>query len=109
MPDFRIAERTADGRFIPAGDRNEYFPVFAEKQVRDQKEAIGNDLGAELQRRRTLERARDTAKPAATPDIRLVLPERKPEWGVLIVSPVYAEGAPRVTVDERRAGLIAFA
>jgi diguanylate cyclase (GGDEF)-like protein/PAS domain S-box-containing protein len=109
IPDFHITERTPDGRWIPAGDRAEYFPVIGNKQVRDEQAALGFDEGAEPVRRRTLERARDTAKPAATPAHQLFLPDRKPEWGTLIVWPVYAEGAPTATVDERRAGLIGFA
>jgi diguanylate cyclase (GGDEF)-like protein/PAS domain S-box-containing protein len=109
MPDFRITERTQDGRWIPAGDRDDYFPVFGDMQIRDEQATIGFDEGADLERRRTLERARDTAKPAATPVNQLFLPERKPEWGVLIVWPVYAEGARSATVDERRAGLIGLA
>ena len=109
MPDFRITERTKDGRWISDGDRDDYFPVFGIKQIRDEKAALGLDEGADPERRRTLERARDTATPAATPSAQLFLPDRKPEWGVLIVWPVYAEDAPTATVDERRAGLIGFA
>lgn len=109
LPDFRITERTPDGRWIPAGDRDDYFPVIGDKQVRDEQAALGLDEGAEPVRRQALERARDTGQPAATPAHQLFLPDRKPESGTLIVWPVYAEGAPATTVEERRAALTGFA
>lgn len=109
LPDFRITERTPDGRWIPAADRDDYFPVIGMKQVRDEQAALGFDEGADPVRRRTLARARDTGRPAATPAHQLFLPDRKSEWGTLIVWPVYAEGASTATVEERRTGIIGFA
>jgi diguanylate cyclase (GGDEF)-like protein/PAS domain S-box-containing protein len=109
LSDFNITEHAPDGRWILAGDRDEYFPVVGIMQVRDEHAPLGFDEGADPMRRQTLERARDTGRAAATPASQLSLPERKPEWGTLIVWPVYAEGAPATTVEERRAGLIGFA
>ncbi|KQZ01420.1 hypothetical protein ASD45_11595 [Pseudolabrys sp. Root1462] len=109
LPGYRITERTQDGRWIPAGDRDEYFPVVGNKQARDEQAALGFDEGADPVRRRTLDRARDTGRPAATPAHQLFLPDRKLEWGTLIAWPVYAEAVPLTTIEERRAALLGFA
>lgn len=109
LPDFRITDRTPDGRWIPAGDRDEYYPTRAHRQFRGVDNILGFDLGSDPERRRTLERARDTGKPAVTAPVYLLIPGRDGDWGVLIFSPIYAEGAPTATVEERRAGLVGFA
>lgn len=104
---YPILERTALGNFRPAGDRTHYFPlVFAEtKSPLGVQTPYGFDLGSDVTRARHLLRGRDTGSPAATNVIRLPLGGK----GINVFRPVYRDGAPIATRNQRRAALIGFA
>jgi signal transduction histidine kinase/ActR/RegA family two-component response regulator len=71
--------------------------------------AIGYDMLSHNVRRAAMERARDTARPAASGSVQLVQDresERHP--GFLIYLPVYRNGGVPPTVDDRRRDLIGF-
>ncbi len=72
--------------------------------------AIGFDMSTNPTRRRAMERARDTAEPAASGRVRLVQeidPTRK-QPGFLIYVPVYTTHEIPKTVEERRQALYGF-
>jgi PAS domain S-box-containing protein len=107
LPRTQIMEVREDGTVAPAGERDEYFPVsFAEPHAKNES-VFGWDLASDPVRRQALWLARDTGKMVATGKTSLV--QRKgDETGFLIVAPIYAKGAPRATVEDRRASLEGF-
>jgi PAS domain S-box-containing protein len=100
-PDFRI---------WPEHARAEYHTiVYLEPLDRRNRAAIGYDMFSEPVRRAAMERARDTGGAAASGKLTLVqeIDERK-QPGFLIYLPVFADGRPARTVEERRAALRGF-
>ena len=69
---FGIRERDADGLFVSARDRAEYFPVTLVEPLEGNEAAVGFDLASNPARLETLERARDTGALVVTRRIRLV-------------------------------------
>jgi len=107
LPGFRITEVTEGGAVAVAGEREEYFPVFFAAPYRGNSTALGLDLASEPSRRQALLLARDTGSMAATGRIALVQ-GKADESGFLIVAPIYAKGAAKATVEDRRASLEGF-
>ncbi len=70
--------------------------------------AWGLDAGSEATRRAAIERAVETGEPAITGKIRLVQDDAA-HPGFLYVVPIYAQGAPCATPDQRREALVALA
>jgi diguanylate cyclase (GGDEF)-like protein/PAS domain S-box-containing protein len=107
FPKFRITERAADGRLTTAGPRDAYFPITVTKPSAGREALLGYDLGSDPERRRAMERARDTGSLVATSPIRL-LREAGGQLGLLVFAPVYRHALPEKTIDERRADLAGF-
>lgn len=95
---FQITERDADGRMVRAGPREEYFPVHFAEPLTGNEQALGFDLGSEPTRRAALEAARDSGEMRGTGRIRLVQ-ETGDQWGILVLVPVYRNGASPETVE----------
>ncbi|MGH9391523.1 MAG: CHASE domain-containing protein, partial [Vicinamibacteria bacterium] len=99
-PDFELKERDSEGRLVRAGDRAEWTPVYFIEPRGENEAALGFDLASEPVRLEALERARRSSEPAATP--RLSLRHNTDERSsVLIFLPVYYNGRPHETMDER--------
>ncbi len=104
--DYRIIEPAPKGGFIPAGARDEYFPIryFAPANV---KAPFGFDLLSESDRADTVRRATARDMPSATPPIRYYMGGR----GCLIFVPVFASplGAAATRLGEAEpVGMLAF-
>jgi len=110
FPDYRITERDADGRTVPARRRAEYFPVVYRESIADAdpRGALGFDIASDSRRRLALERARDSGLPVATGRLRLVSAAGD-RTGFWVVAPVYAPGLIPPTAPERSGQLIGFA
>lgn len=104
---FQFRERAADGRFVPAGARAEYVPVYFIEPLERNALALGYDLDSDPRRRVSLEQARDTGLPAATAPLRLAQ-EPGDQAGLLVLMPVY-HGATPAEVASRREQLAGFA
>jgi len=89
----------------PEGDRPEYFPIEFTEPISPIPVQFGFDIGSEPVRRQALEQARDTGHPVSTGRIILVGTE---EVGFSIRVPVYRNGLPQTTVEEKRRALIGF-
>lgn len=89
--DFRILERGPDGSMVPAGLRDQYVVVLHIEPVESNAAARGFDVASDPMRRQALLRACETGGPAATEPIRLVQ-DTGNQYGILVFSPVYAEG-----------------
>jgi PAS domain S-box-containing protein len=86
-PPVAITEKEAGGSLVPAGEREEYFPVLYVEPLKGNQAALGYDLASEPVRRAALDRARQTGEPAASGRITLVQdPSRRS--GFLLAAPV---------------------
>lgn len=97
-PDFAIK---------PAGTRPEYFVIEYIEPLQLNRAAFGFDIGSEPVRRAAVKRARDTGEPAATGQIVLVQDATR-QPGLLIMLPVYRQGMPHSTIQQRRSALLGF-
>jgi signal transduction histidine kinase/CheY-like chemotaxis protein len=102
---FQIREKDGAGNFRLAGQRGEYVPVYYIEPLERNAAAAGFDLASDAERLLSLNRARDSAKPAATAPIQLAQGPAN-EAGLLVLLPVYAGNAPadRSGRRERLAG-----
>jgi two-component sensor histidine kinase len=103
-PAFSITERGQDGRMIPAAPRPLYVPVLFMEPYGGNETALGFDLTSLPSRREVIDRARDSALPAASGRL-ILIQERGSQSGVLMVLPVYERGSSRGTVEQRRSAL----
>jgi diguanylate cyclase (GGDEF)-like protein len=87
IPDFQIVERNAEGKFVRAQERAEYFPILYSDPSEINRPILGFDLASESMRKRVLARARATDRPAATPPVKLINVQR-PNGGVMSFIPV---------------------
>lgn len=107
LSSFQFREKNSAGHIQPAGQRDEYIPVYFIEPMANNLPALGFDLNSDAERLFSLDRARDTAQPVATAPIRLTQgPDN--QSGVLVLLPIYSGDAP-VTVAERRKELTGFA
>ena len=107
LPGFRFTERDASNALVPAGDRDDYFPVYYVEPLKGNEAASGFDLASNAARKAALALARDGGRPVATEPVRLVQ-ERGDQKGFLVFVPLYGSGdAPR-GVAERRERLKGF-
>ena len=104
--EFFIYERDNKGDRLSAGNRNFYYPVwYIEPWTR-----TGRLSALTWDRTRCGWRhwsGQGYGKPTATERIMLVQ-DGKPTFGVLVFSPLFAEGLPATTVAERRMALQGF-
>ncbi|MDB5399315.1 MAG: hypothetical protein JWQ55_1333 [Rhodopila sp.] len=82
-PDFQIKERNADGKFVRAQDRAEYFPILYSEPGDPNRNVMGFDLASEPMRNRTITRALTANKVAATPPVKLMNIKR-PNGGLMM-------------------------
>ena len=94
----------------PDNPRNEYTAiVYLYPPGNLNERAIGYDMFVEPVRRQAMEQARDTGAPAASGRVRLIQePDNEEQAGFLIYAPVYKNGAPINSVDERRKALVGY-
>ncbi len=108
IPGFQLTELEADKRRVRAGVRPEYVPVTFIEPFIGNAEVLGFDVASEPARLVALNDARDTGQAVATGAVKLVQNGGN-ERGFIVFLPVYANGRPSETVDDRRQNLIGFA
>ncbi|MGT2509575.1 bifunctional diguanylate cyclase/phosphodiesterase [Cupriavidus basilensis] len=85
----------------PAGRRSAYFVLTYVEPLSENRTSIGIDMGAEPQRLKALEKARDTGQ--AVSSGRLIFSEaRTPHVGIALRLPVYRNGLSLEDVEARR-------
>ena len=95
----------------PGGRRDVYSSiVYLEPFSGRNLLAFGYDMFSEPVRREAMARARDTGGPALSGKVTLVQEgaAERAQAGTLMYVPVYRNGAPRGTVEERRAALLGW-
>jgi PAS domain S-box-containing protein len=93
---------------VPVAPREYYYPVYFVEPLAGNEPAVGFDLGSHPARLAALEQARDTGQPTVTSRITLVQ-ETGAQAGFLIFIPVYRQGTPIDTEEQRRLALQGFA
>lgn len=104
---FQITERTAEGKIIRAGQRQDYFPVSYVEPLVGNELALGFDLASDATRWSALQKARDTGATVASGRIELVQ-ETSAAFGFLVALPIYRPGAAQNTLATRRENLQGF-
>ena len=105
---FQITEQNGQGELARAAPRAEYAPVYYLEPYVGNESALGFDVASDPVRREALNQARDTGKPRATDATTLVQDaELKP--GFLVFLPIYRNGLPQKTPEERRRNLQGYA
>lgn len=107
FPGFRITELNRHGELVPAGVRDEYYPVYYLEPHAGNEAAFGFDLASEESRRDAMLHARDTGQFAATLKATLVQ-DQGTTPGIIAFYPVYRRGAAIDTIAERRQHLEGF-
>lgn len=104
--EYWIHERGPEGDIVPAGPRDEYFPVNVDVSFEGWMNLLGLDLVHETARRAAAERARDEGRPIATKAVTLAV---APTAGAsyLVYHPVYRAPMPP-DLEARRGALLGF-
>ena len=106
-PNFEITERNTDNRLVRASKRPEYVPVSFVEPYRENERALGYDLYSDDIRREAVNRARDSGEIAATARVTLVQ-EKGGQYGILALMPVYRNGLPQQTLEQRRSNILGY-
>lgn len=94
----------------PEGPRDFYTSiVYLEPFIGRNLRAFGYDMYSEPVRRRAMQSARDEARPVMSGRVILVQEGgANIQWGFLMYLPVYRNGLPHTTLEERRANLLGW-
>ena len=105
------AEGFPDYTVRPAGERALYTSIIYLEPFRDRNlRAFGFDMFSEPVRRAAMEQARDSGAAALSGKVELVQETgTEVQAGTLMYVPVYRNGAPTDTIEQRRAALIGWA
>jgi PAS domain S-box-containing protein len=99
--DFEIVENAPGEYFVTALEREEYLPVLFTEVYHDHPDITGLDILSLPERRIWIERARDTARPIATPPIH-IFDGSDARLAFLVMWPVYSTTEIPVATEQRR-------
>ena len=105
---FQFSGLNVQGQPVRAAQRVEYFPVFYVEPLVGNEAAAGFDLASDPTQFGALEKARDSGTVVATAAITPVQ-QADEQPGFLTFLPIYGNGAPQATLEERRENLDGFA
>lgn len=107
LHDFVITEENSERNLVPAGQRDEYFPVFYTVPLERNRRALGFDSYSQADNDRIMDESRDTGAVLATAAFVLVQdPHARPS--TVIYRPVYRGGQTPRDVAGRRERLLGF-
>jgi signal transduction histidine kinase/CheY-like chemotaxis protein len=97
-------------RLWPPGERDSYTPViFLEPQRGNNQSSLGFDIQSDVKLSATLDTARDSAQPVASPKLNSLYPFAAVyQSGLVLIVPVYRAGVRPLTVNERRLACVGF-
>jgi CHASE1-domain containing sensor protein len=107
FPKFEIREIGPDGQLARAGRRSWYVPVRYIEALERNARVLGFDVMSEVDRRSTLEAARDSGRTLATTPFPL-LQRDKQVPGIIIYRPVYLRGVEPDTLEAKRRNIQGF-
>ncbi len=106
-PGSRFTERGPRGDLVVANQREAYFPVRYAEPLETAGGELGFDYGSVPGILRLIEEARDTGRVLATHHIRL-LNGIGDAAGLMVIGPVFRNGEPLETVEQRRRAIAGF-
>jgi PAS domain S-box-containing protein len=112
--DAHVAKVRNDGqpgyKIHPEGARDSYSSVVFIEPLEDRnRRALGYDMLTEPTRRVAMERARDSGEPAISGKLVLIQDAASSQqYGVALYVPLYRQGAPVTSVEQRRAALTGY-
>ncbi len=106
-PEFAIRELTPDGQPAELTARDEHFPVVFIEPSTDQKRLMGLDLAADPVRVAVFHRACESAQPVAMSRLSRFALDVTSNHFVMVV-PVYRNGVPHETLEQRRKNVQGF-
>lgn len=106
-PLFQVTEKKMDGTIIPAGQREEYFPIYFVEPRRGNEPAVGYDLASDETRLAALVKSRDLDLMVATAPLRPVQ-ERSNRAAFWVFLPIYQGGPSLHSRADRREKLKGF-
>lgn len=104
---FQIVERFEGDTLVNASQRPEYVPVTFVEPAGPAQSVIGLDMMTLPDRWSAIQRARDIGEPASTDLLQSV--SVAGDYSLTIYLPIYRNGLPHNTLEERRANLQGFA
>ena len=104
---YRIREKNAAGKMVPAGPRDEYYPVFYGCPGQEAGRRLGFDHASVPARWQAMCRARDTGKLAISDSVP-VINENEAAVSNVAFLPIYSPGMAVDTVEQRRRHLMGF-
>lgn len=107
-PHYRFIELNSQKKLVTAGKRDEYFPIYFTESIGRNEATLGLDISANPNGKKSLEKARDTGAAVASRRITLFL-EGDNQFAFLVFQPIYRNGLPHDTLEERRKNLMGFA
>ncbi len=108
LRNYHFTELNSKRQIIPAGKRDGYFPIYFSEPSEGNEAILGLDLFARPKRRAALEKARDDDVPVASSRISL-LQESSDQFSFVVLKPIYRNGFPHDTIQERRKNIVGFA
>ncbi len=100
LKNFNFTERSEEGHLITASRRNEYVVVYYIEPLEANKPALGFDIASNPARLKAITKGFSTGKLSATDRITLVQ-ETGDQPGILLLLPLYRQGAPLQTMEAR--------
>ncbi len=96
FPSFEINEQKSQRLMVIAEERKEYYPVNYIEPLSGNEAALGFDLASSFKRLETLTNSRDTGKPLATTNIKLVHKHENQKF-MLVFLPIYGGNPSYIT------------
>ena len=100
LENFEFTEYTAQRKLVRATQRQEYVIVYYIEPLEKNKAALGFDIASNPTRLEAIKKGFNTARLSATERITLVQ-ESGDQFGILLLLPVYRQGVPLKTMEER--------
>ena len=104
---FQITEQNPDKQLARAGNRPEYVAVSFIEPYQGNEIALGYDLYSDELRHEAIDKARDSGEITTTARITLVQ-ENDSQYGALAFLPVYRNGIPHQTLEQRRNNILGY-
>jgi CHASE1-domain containing sensor protein len=108
LGDFQITEHTPQGQVVRATRRDVYYPLFYVEPLLSNSSLLGFNLGSDPTWLTALQSAIRTGEIVASPWINLAQ-DTGERFSVFLFLPIYKNGMPQSTWEERRSSLQGFA
>ncbi|HXI70763.1 MAG TPA: CHASE domain-containing protein [Verrucomicrobiae bacterium] len=99
------ADKTPDFQLKNPGTNADFFITKYLEPEMNHAALLGIDVGADPERRAAAEKARDTRLPVISGRLSFMGPGSETQGGLVMLLPVFRNGAPADTLAERRAGI----